>query len=607
MVLQELREKANRLPLKPGVYIMKNAAGAVIYVGKAKKLKNRVSSYFHGEHNAKTEAMVSKVSDFDVILAASEFEALMLENSLIKHHMPKYNILLRDDKGYPFIRVDVKSEYPTFSVVSGPAKDSARYFGPYGGRRTTFEAIESICKALKLPTCRRKFPRDIGKERPCLHYHMGNCRGYCLPDVSQAEYRAAMEEAMLILEGKTGSLLQDLQSKMTAAAEDLRFELAAEYRDRIAAVEKLQTHQRAFAGIRPDSDVIGFYRGQVRSCFVVLHYVGGKLLEKEFEMLETPMEEDGEALSALVRQYYTIRGSWPKTVCLPCALPDAELLEQMFSEKAGHRVYLTVPARGEKAALVQTANLNAREETERVTSREEKITRTMEWLQKALGMDRPPVRIEAYDISNTGASDIVASMTCFVRGRPLKKEYRKFRIKTLEGPDDYASMAEVLSRRFRRYLDGDEKFSQLPDLLLIDGGANHAEAARAAMEALGLSLPVFGMVKDDRHRTRALISPEGQEIGISGQPAVFAFVGTIQEETHRSAITYHRSLRQKSVRSSTLDRISGVGEKRKLQLLKAFGSIRAIRQASLEDLCKVVPKNTAGAVFSYFHGESGGE
>ena len=602
---ENLREKANALPLQPGVYLMMDKSGKIIYVGKAKQLKNRVSSYFRGDHDSKTQMMVSKIADFDVIIAASEFEALLLENSLIKHHMPKYNILLRDDKGFPFIRLDVQNDYPQFSIVARQSADGARYFGPYGGRVTTRNAIDAVCKALKLPTCKKKFPRDIGRFRPCLNLHMGTCRGYCRKDATSEEYRKSIDEAILILAGKTDVVIDKLTCEMEQAAEDYRFEVAAEKRDRIRAVSALHTKQHVIAGTFGDTDVIGFYRGEARSCFVVLHYIDGQLLDKEYELLSAPVESDSEAISGIVRQYYERRGSAPKYIYLPLEISDAELLERMFTENSGQRVYIQTPKRGEKKELVDNANLNAREEVERVTTRDEKTAKTIEWLQNALNMDTAPNRIEAFDISNTGSSDIVAAMTVFQNGKPLKKAYRKFKIKTVKNQDDYHSMAEVVSRRVSRYISGDAKFSPLPDLMLIDGGQTHAQAALNAIESLGIHLPVYGMVKDNRHRTRALISHEGYEVGIYAVPAVFAFIGTIQEETHRFAIEYHRSLRSKNSYKSGLDEIDGIGPGRRNSLLKAFGSIKSIKAATVEELSKVVPKKAAENIYRYFHGESG--
>jgi excinuclease ABC subunit C len=387
---------------------------------------------------------------------------------------------------------------------------------------------------------------------------------------------------------------------MTQAAENLRFELAAGLRDRLRAISQLETKQLVVSGARADTDYIGYHTGAAKSCFVALHYIGGSLLDKDFELFDTPIETPPDAVSELLRQYYTKRGVIPRDIYLPCDLPDGDLLERLFTENSGHGVRLRRPVRGEKRALVETANVNAREEAQRATTREERTLKTLEWLQKSLGLPCPPERIEAFDISNTSSADIVASMTVFARGKPLKRDYRKFKIKTLDTQDDYHSMEEVVSRRVERYLDGDSKFSKLPDVMFIDGGAAHARAARGVLLKAGVALPVFGMVKDDRHRTRALVSPDGGEISLTSNPAAFAFVGVIQEETHRFAIEYHRSARSKSAMRSSLDAIEGVGEVRRGALLRAFGSIKAIRGAAIEDLSRVVPKNTAANIYKFF-------
>ena len=599
-MLDTLREKANNLPLLPGVYIMLDEKNQVIYVGKAKKLKNRVSSYFHGEHLPKVQAMVDKVADFNVIVAGSEFEALVLENSLIKRHKPHYNILLKDDKGYPFIRMDLREEYPAMSLSNKALKDGARYFGPFGGRSQTRNMISTINKALLLPDCSRKFPRDIGKERPCLNYHMGSCLGWCLRDSDAEDYRRRAMQAAQILEGKGGELMEEIRAQMEQAAEELRFEKAAELRDRLRAVENLANRQRVIATAFADTDAIGFCRG-AKSCFTVLHFVNGDLVGKDTEMMDEPLEEDSEAISDLVRQYYTAhRGGWPKSILLPCKIDDREDLEELLSQCSGRRIYIETPQRGERVRLIESAALNAREEIQRRTTAAQRRSKTLEWLQKTLELDNFPERIEAFDISNLGSTGIVAAMTVHVDGKPLKKAYRKFRIRDMEIQDDYASMYQAVYRRFRHYAEGDERFAPLPDLLLIDGGDTHAAVAVQAQTDLGLQVPTFGMVKDDRHRTRALISPEGQEIGISQNQAVFALIGGIQEETHRFAIEYQRSLRSESY-GSTLDKIPGVGDKRRNELIKYFKSVKAVKEASLEQLKLVVPRNTAQAVYDYFH------
>ncbi len=589
------------LPMLPGVYMMKDAGGVVIYVGKAKKLKNRVTSYFRGEHLPKVEAMVRKVDDFEVIVANSEFEALVLENSLIKRHMPHYNILLRDDKGYPFVRVDGRGDYPRISIVSRTASDGAKYYGPFGSRGTTFGIVSALKKALMLPDCSRRFPRDIGKERPCLNYQMGICSGFCRGEPDSTEYRERMAQAEMVLSGKSAQLVAQLNKQMEEAAEELRFEAAAEYRDRLRAIENLDNRQKVIATTFADTDVIGFFRG-AKTAFAVLHFNGGDLAGKDFELMDEPVETDGEALSRLLLQYYSARGAWPKEILLPFETEDMEDLQSLLSDMAGKKIHLAVPQRGEKASLTATAALNAREEVMRATTQNQRRNKTLEWLQKTLELPSFPNRIESFDISNTGSFGIVAAMVVFVEGKPLKREYRKFRIKESGGQDDYASMYEAVRRRFLRCIEGDEKFAEVPDLLLIDGGDTHAAVVERALNDLGLILPVFGMVKDDRHRTRALVTSEGREIGIVGNQAVFAFIGTIQEEVHRFAIEYHRSLRTGTL-GSGLDKIPGVGEKRRNQLLKHFKTIKAIRQADEAALAQVVPKNTAKAVYEYFHQE----
>ena len=601
-MLDTLLEKANNLPQLPGVYIMLDEHSEVIYVGKAKRLKNRVVSYFRGEHTPKVAAMADKVRDFNVIVASSEFEALVLENSLIKRHRPHYNILLKDDKGYPFIRIDMRSEYPRLEVSRTAPKDGASYFGPFGGRYRTREIIDVIRGALLLPDCTRKLPRDIGKERPCLKYQMGSCAGWCLPGLTQEDYRTRIEQAALILEGKSAELLGELRERMEQAAEELRFEQAAALRDRIRAVEALSLKQRVISTAFSDTDAVGFIRG-AKSCFTVLHFRDGDMIGKDAEMLDEPVEDDGEAVSNLVRQYYATRGAVPRHILLPLECDDLEELETFLSESVGRKTSLEVPRRGERLRLIESAALNAREEILRRTTQDERRSKTLEWLRKALDLEAFPKRIEAFDISNLGASGIVAAMTVHVDGRPLKRDYRKFRIRGLEQPDDYASMYQAVSRRFTHYLEGDEKFAPLPDLLLIDGGAEHAATAQRAAADLGLDLPIFGMVKDDRHRTRALVTPEGREIGIVGNQAVFALVGNIQEETHRSAIEYQRSLRAEAY-GSTLEKIPGVGTKRREELIGHFKSVKAIREASEDELAAVVPKNTAHAVWEYFRDEA---
>ena len=600
MTFDQLKDKALSLPLAPGVYIMRDKTDKVIYVGKAKKLKNRVSQYFQdtGSHTPKTRLMVSHIDHFDVIVAASEFEALVLECSLIKRYMPKYNILLKDDKGYPYLRLNMKDPYPRITMVSKIADDGAGYFGPYGSRGVTNDLLETIRLTLKLPGCSKEFPRDIGKDRPCLNYHMNQCAGWCQDGRSQEEYRSLMEQARQLLIGNYKAVAGEIKTQMLDAAEALNFELAANLRDRLKSVEALSQKQLVTAGTLADTDVIGYAQTEAKSCFAVLHFSGGNLLDKDYQVMPIP-DDSREAVSSLLKQYYLSRGLAPKRVLLPFDIDDAELFSELMEQQYGRRPHLHVPQRGDNVRLVELANKNAFEEAERVTDKEEKISGTLQLLGKILGME-PPRRIESFDISNISGTDIVASMVVFQDGKPRKSDYKRFKLEGLLNQDDYASMHQVVKRRFAHYKDGDKGFAEAPDLLLIDGGINHANVALDALRELELEFPVFGMVKDDRHRTRALVTPGGQEIGIDSQPAVFSLIGNIQEETHRFAITYHRQLRSKRLRYSELDGIPGIGPKRKQELLKAFKSLTAISKAELSELERLLPKDAAMAVYQHF-------
>ena len=600
MTFDELKDKAHSLPLAPGVYIMRDKTDRVIYVGKAKKLKNRVSQYFQdtASHSPKTRLMVSKIDHFDVIVAASEFEALVLECSLIKRYMPKYNILLKDDKGYPYLRLNMKDIYPRLTMVSKIADDGANYYGPYGSRAVTQSVLEALRLSLKLPGCSKVFPRDIGKDRPCLNYHMNQCAGWCQESKSCTEYRQVMEQLRQLLSGNYKAVADEIKAQMLSAAENLEFELAASLRDRLNAVEALGQKQLVTAGTLADTDVIGYAQTETKACFVVLHFSGGNLLDKDYEVFPAP--DDAEAaVSSLLKQYYLSRGLAPKHILLPFEIEDGELFAQLLEQQFGRKPHLRVPQRGDNVRLVELAKKNAYEEAERVTSKEEKVTGVLTILGKMLAID-PPSRIESFDISNISGTDIVAGMVVFKDGKPHKSDYKRYKLEGMEGQDDYGAMYQVLQRRFNHYKAGDKGFDQAPDLLLIDGGITHARTAVDALSAIGVAMPVFGMVKDDRHRTRALVTPEGQEISIEQNQSVFALIGNIQEETHRFAITYHRSLRSKRLRYSELDQIPGIGPKRKQELLKQFKSLTAIGQATLPELERMLPKDAAAAVYHHF-------
>ena len=603
MTFEELKDKALSLPYLPGVYVMRDKSNQVIYVGKAKKLKNRVSQYFQdtASHTPKTRLMVSKIDHFDVIVASSEFEALILECSLIKRYLPKYNILLKDDKGYPYLRLDMRELYPKITIVSKPDRDGAEYFGPFGSRGMTHQVITAIRETLKLPDCSRQFPRDVGKERPCLNYHMNQCEGWCQTEKTNLEYRQVMEQARQLLSGNYKQAAEQIRESMLRAADGLEFELAARLRDRLNAVEALGQKQLVTAGSLADTDVVGFAQTEAKACFTVLHFSGGNLLDKEYQIL--PVQDDPEAaVSSLLKQFYLSRALAPKLVLLPFELEDAELFQQLMEQEFGRKTKLRIPQRGDNFRLVELAKQNAQQEAQRVTSRDEKASGVLILLGKMLGID-PPERIESYDISNISGTDIVASQVVYVGGKPSKKDYKKYKLKAMSGQDDYGSMRQILTRRLSHYASADSGFDCLPDLMLIDGGVVHANVALNVLREFDLSVPVLGMVKDDRHRTRALVTPAGEEIRIDNNQAIFSFIGQIQEETHRFAITYHRQLRSKRLHYSELDQIPGIGPKRKQELLKQFKSLTGIKAASLPELERILPSDAAYAVYAHYHKE----
>ena len=607
MTFEQLKQKAQSLPLAPGVYIMRDQTNQVIYVGKAKKLKNRVTQYFQdtASHTPKTRLMVSKIDHFDVIVSASEFEALVLECSLIKRYQPKYNILLKDDKGYPYLRLNMNDKYPRITMVSKLAEDGADYYGPYGSRGVTQSVLETIRSVLRLPGCNKLFPRDVGKDRPCLNYHMNQCDGWCQTSKSVEEYRIVAEQAKQLLLGNYRTVYDQIKAQMLQAADDLNFELAASLRDKLSAVEALGQKQLVTAGSAVDIDAVGYGQTEAKACFSVLHFKAGNLLDKDYEVFPVP-DDPNTAISSLMKQYYLSRGFAPKIILLPFEIEDRQLFAQLLEQQYGKKTLLKVPQRGDNVKLVALANKNALEEAQRITTKEERTAGVQMLLGKMLGISAP-FRIESFDISNTAGTDIVASMVVFQDGKPKKSDYKRFKVEGLNDQNDYASMKQVVKRRFAHYLTADKGFDSLPDLLLVDGGINHARVALDVLMEQEIHVPVFGMVKDERHRTRALVTPDGKEIRIDNQQAVFSLIGNIQEETHRFAITYHRQLRSKRLRYSELDNIQGVGPKRKQLLLKRFKSIAAITSASLTDLEMVLPKSAAFKVYQHFQKKREGE
>ena len=606
---RELRRKAMKLPLSPGVYLMHDKSGQIIYIGKAKALKNRVSQYFGSEknHDNKVRRMVSNVDWFEYIVCDSEFEALVLESSLIKQNQPKYNILLKDDKGYSYIRVS-PGPWPRVTEAKKVEEDGAVYIGPYMSSWSIKQTIDSARKIFKLPDCNRKFPQDFGKGRPCLNYYIQQCCAPCRGKVSQEEYNEAFQEALDFIKGGSSSSVKALTQRMEEAAENLEFELAARLRDRIAAIDKLRERQKVVASRVEEQDVFALAQGETHTAFEVFRFTGNKLSDRE-SFLTEGLEPDPEARSEFLRQYYAIRDRVPPLVVLDGEVEDEELLARWLSEKRGKAVKLLVPQRGGQAQLVQMCRKNAAESIARQMGTSGRDASALDELRRLLGLEKAPAYIESYDISNLQGGENVAGMVVFENGRPLKSAYRRFKIKTVSGQDDYGSMREVIRRRFEEYFACRERgedtgFGRLPDLILLDGGKGHVAAVQPLLEELGLPVPLFGMVKDDKHRTRA-IALSGGEISISSTRRAFTLVSSIQEEVHRFAIGYHRQQRKKTAISSTLTSIPGIGEARAKALLKHFKTVSAVSEADLQELENApgMTKPAARRVWERFHPE----
>lgn len=605
MTFEQLKEKARMLPSSPGVYLMLDKDENIIYIGKAKALKSRVSSYFSssGEHSLKTIHLVSNIHEFQTIFASTEFDALLLESTLIKKHKPKYNILLKDDKGYPYVKLD-KGEYPRFIVVSR-RDGEGRFYGPFGGRGTTFAAIRTLSEVFRLPTCAKTFPRDIGKERPCLLFHLKKCCGVCTGDVTPEDFRKTLKQAEMLLEGKSDALEKAIEEDMLAAAENLEFEKAAMFRDRFAAVKRLRTNRIVIGATGADTDAISFTLRGTRGCVTVLSYAQGVLVDKKFRMFDGLDEIDApDVLEAFIKQHYEFAAKPPGEVLVSHEIAESQGLGEYLSSIRQKKCRIYTPKKGEKLRFIELSKNNGNLELLGAEQREQKSKKTAELLQSILGLDAPPKRLEAYDISNTAGSDAVGSMVVFYEGKPYKKAYKRFKIKSATGGDDYGSMAEVLSRRLDRALNGDESFLPLADVMLIDGGQGHVSVAKKQLMQRGLNVPVYGMVKDDKHRTRALVATDGREIGISATVPVFALIGRIQEEVHRFAIEYHKALRNKQAKKSTLEEIEGIGQERRKKLLKEFKTVKAISEAEVSRLAEVVPLRVAEKIYSHFHADA---
>ncbi len=603
--LPELRKKAMALPLLPGVYIMHAQNNEIIYIGKAKALKNRVSQYFGSQNNhaEKVRRMVDNVDWFEYIITDSEFEALILECSLIKQHTPKYNILLKDDKGYSYIRVGA-GDWGKLSYVLQKQDDGATYIGPYKSSFYVKTAVEEANKIFMLPTCNRKFPQDFRKARPCLNYHIKQCMAPCTGRVKVEEYRESVQQALDFLKGGSSNSVKQLTAQMEQAAENLEFERAARIRDKIAAVKKMSDKQKVVANKVLDEDVIASFSDGSKTCFQVFRFEGGRLFDRESFIVDSGDSDTEE----FILRYYTLRPDVPKNVAVGTEWDGMDEVARWLSEKRGSKVNLTVPQRGEQAQLVSMCRSNAAEALAQQKGATVREYGVLEELKEVLGLDSLPGYIESYDISNLNGTENVAGMIVYHNGRPLKSAYRKFKIKGFEGQDDYASMAEVLTRRFEEYrrAENDEGFGRLPDLILLDGGAGQVHAVREVMRKLDIDVPLFGLVKDDRHRTRA-VTGDGGEIAISSRRQLFAFLSKMQDEVHRFAIGYHHARRSKNTFRSSLTSIEGIGEVRAKALLKYFRTVENISKADLEELesAPKMTKDSALAVYRYFHADDG--
>ncbi|MCM1055490.1 MAG: excinuclease ABC subunit UvrC [Bacteroides sp.] len=580
-----LREKANKLPLTPGVYQMKDSGGKIIYIGKAKALKNRVSSYFRAieSHNPKTYRLVQNINDFDFIVTPTELDALVLEASLIKLHSPKYNILLKDDKGYNYIKISGE-DYPRITYALQTDDKKAEYIGPYTSGYTVKQAVEEANKLFMLPTCTRKFPRDFGKERPCLNFHIGRCMGVCKGKISPEEYKKSVNQAVSYIKNGSKQSIERLTREMEEYAEKLEFEKAARLRDRIAAIQKAELTQHIYSSKTTDYDVIAAAVNMDKCSVAVVKYRGGRLIDKENFFIGEENDSSQTREDFLV-EYYSDKTEMPREIYIDAELEDRELLERYFTDRYKHKVVIAVPKRGEGLTQVTLAKSNAEEYLSLRVGRTAKEIAALEDLKNILGLSKTPEIIESYDISNMGEETRVAGMVVFKNGRPFKQAYKKFNIKYVQGIDDYACMQEVVERRIRRYLDGDQSFAPLPDLILLDGGKGHVAAVKEVLDKLNVRISLYGLVKDDKHRTRA-IAKEGGEIQVNGNKNVFTLITRIQDEVHRFSINFQRKQHKKKQYELELTRVRGIGEAKATALLKEYKTKKAMKEATAEQLAK---------------------
>jgi len=573
-----LEEKLSNLPTSPGVYIMKDENGNVIYVGKAVNLRNRVRQYFQNSSDMppKTRLMVKKIKDLDYIVTDNEIEALILECNLIKEYRPKYNVLLRDDKNYQYIKI-TNEMFPRLVTTRKVEKDGSRYFGPYVSGYSVKQTVELLKSLFMLRTCKKKFPDQLGKGRPCLNFHIEKCLGMCKGDVSEEEYQKLVSKAVKVLSGKGDEVVEELKAKMFEYAENLMFEKAQEIKNKLSSLEQIITKQKVIYADDRSEDVINFAKDHTHIAIVVLIIRNGKLINKE----EFVLKADEDTFERFLEQYYSDVVSLPKEIIVPNTVENAENIEKMIEKLYGFKVKVIVPKQGEKKQLLDMAKKNAEISLANRQKVDDVYAEALLTLKNILGLENEIEKIESYDISNIAGADNVGTLVVFEDGRFNKEYYRKFKIKGFEGQDDIKSVKEVLTRRFTNL----EKHGRIPDLILIDGGQNQVNAALEVLNALGFSIPVAGMVKDDRHKTRDLIY-NGKELAIQEYPLVFKLIYAIQEETHRFAVKFHREVRKKHLYESILDEIEGIGEKRKLRLFRTFGSIDNLRKASIEEIVK---------------------
>ncbi len=614
----DIREQLKKLPDKPGVYLMKDEKGEIIYVGKSKSLKNRVRSYFtsNKSHPPKVQAMVNVIKEFEYIITDTEVEALILEANLIKKHRPRYNVLLRDDKSYPYIKVTINEKFPRVIKTRKMNKDNGKYFGPYINVDAVNQTLSTINELFPIRKCKKNLEKN--NERPCLNYHINKCIGPCTGNVNHDKYMETIEEILLFLNGKQEILINKLEEKMVEASIDLNFELAAKYRDQINALKSLAEKQKIVSTSDADQDYISMATSDNQVCVMIFFVRSGKLLGREQHILEGTKDMDREeVLSTFIKQFYSGSSFIPKEILVDCDIEDRDIIKSWLDQIKGSKVSIKKPIKGEKKKLLDLVYKNA---VEYLMKFEEKINRERVFAQSALtdiknliGLDKIPYRIEAYDISNIYGVFSVGSMVVFENGKSMNSGYRRFKVKTIEGPNDYGSMQEVLYRRFKRGLEENEivkeqgidltkgKFSIFPDLILLDGGKGQVSAVKDVMKALGIDIPIAGMVKDDKHNTKGLIY-ENNELILDKRSNGFKLIAKIQEEVHRFAITYHRTLRDKSMIQSILDEIPGIGPKRKTNLLKHFGSIEKIKRAEVKELVEVngITVKVAENIYNFF-------